>query len=335
MHIDLPMIWATIIGFGVFIYVALDGFDLGIGLLFPFVEGKAERQAMMNSVAPVWDGNETFLVLGGAALYGAFPVAYATLLPANYLPLIAMLVGLVFRGAAFELRAKANRTQRLWDLAFVFGSALAAFCQGVVLGSLLQGVHVVNGSFGGGQFDWLSPFSVFCGMGVLVTYANLGCGWLILKTDGELQRMMRGLMRPLTGLLLVVMTIVSLWTVLSLPAVADRWFGGGRLAWFMPVPVLVAVCAIGIFRAVRNEQEFAPFALTLALCFLGFSGLVISIWPNIVPPSLTIWQASSEPLSQSFGIVGVIIILPVVLIYNALQYRVFRGKVRVGDAGYH
>lgn len=212
MQIDLPVVWAAIIGLGVFIYVMLDGFDLGIGLLFPFFEGKGDRQVMLNTIAPVWDGNETFLVLGGAGLYGAFPVVYSTLLPANYLPLILMVVGLIFRGAAFELRAKAVRTQHAWDLAFIGGSALAGLCQGIVLGSLLQGIKIVDGRFAGEPFDWLSPFSLFCGIGVLTTYATLGCGWLILKTDGELQRKMRELMRPLVSVLLGAMMIVSLWT---------------------------------------------------------------------------------------------------------------------------
>ena len=314
--------------------MVLDGFDLGIGLLFPFLESKSDRQVMLNTVAPVWDGNESFLVLGGAGLYGAFPVAYSTLLPANYLPLILMVIGLIFRGAAFELRAKADRTRHAWDLAFMGGSALAAFCQGTVLGSLLQGIRVVNGQFAGGQIDWLSPFSVFCGMGVLVTYATLGCGWLIMKTDGDLQRKMRLLMRPLASVLLVMVGLVSLWTVLGLPAVAHRWLGSGNLAWFLPVPFLVVVCVAGIFRAVRLGHDASPFLLTLALCFLGYSGLIISIWPNIVPPSLTIWEASSSPDSQLFTLVGTVIVLPVVLFYSALQYRVFRGKVREGDTGY-
>lgn len=336
MQVDLPMVWAAIIGLGVFLYVVLDGFDLGIGLLFPFfAEDKSDRQVMLNTVAPVWDGNETFLVLGGAGLYGAFPVVYSTLLPANYLPLILMVIGLIFRGAAFELRVKSKRTQALWDLAFISGSALAAFCQGVVLGSLLQGIHVVNGQFAGGAFDWLSAFSVFCGMGVLVTYATLGCGWLILKTDGDLQRRMRRLMLPLVSVLFAAVLLVSLWTVLGLPAVAERWFGSGNLVWFLPVPVLVVACVFGIFRAVRLKHEASPFLLTLGICFLGFTGLVISIWPNILPPSLSIWDASSSHSSQAFTLVGTLIVLPIILVYNALQYRVFRGKVREGDAGYH
>jgi cytochrome d ubiquinol oxidase subunit II len=335
MRIDLPMIWAAIIGLGVYIYVTLDGFDLGIGLLFPFFDDTDEREVMLNTVAPVWDGNETFLVFGGAALYGAFPLAYSTLLPANYMPLILMLVGLIFRGAAFELRAKANRTQHAWDLAFMGGSALAAMCQGIVLGSLLQGIKIVDDRFAGDPFDWFSPFSVFCGFGVLITYATLGCGWLIFKTEGDLQRKMRELMRPLTGALLAAIAVVSLWSVLGLPAVATRWFASGNLGWFLPVPLLVAGCVYGIFRSLRLEHETTPFLLTLAICFLGFTGLVISIWPNIVPPSLTIREASSSHASQLFTLVGAVIVLPVILVYNAMQYRVFRGKVKAGDAGYH
>lgn len=335
MHIDLPVIWALIIGLGVFIYVVLDGFDLGIGLLFPLFERKADREVMLNTVAPVWDGNETFLILGGAGLYGAFPVVYATLLPANYLPLMLMLMGLIFRGAAFELRAKARRTQHLWDLAFIGGSALASFCQGVVLGSVLQGTVVVNNRFAGGPFDWLSPFSLLCGLGVLLTYATLGCGWLILKTEGELQRRLRRLMAPLTLLLLAMMGAVSLWTVLGLPAVAQRWFGSGLLGWFLPVPLLVLACVVALLRSLRRGAEAAPFLLTLALCFLGYSGLLISMWPHLVPPSLTLWDASSSPSSQRFALIGTVIVLPIILVYNALQYRVFRGKVREGDAGYH
>ncbi|WP_423395565.1 cytochrome d ubiquinol oxidase subunit II [Burkholderia sp. LMG 21824] len=331
MQIDLPVVWAAIIGLGVFLYVMLDGFDLGIGLLFPFFDTKRDRDVMLHTIAPVWDGNETFLVLGGAGLYGAFPTVYSTLLPANYLPLILMVVGLVFRGAAFELRARAAHTQHLWDLAFVGGSALAAFCQGIVLGSLLRGIRIENGQFAGGSFDWLSPFNLFCGIGVLVTYAALGCGWLILKTDGELQHKMRSLMKPLIGVLLGAICIVSLWTVIGLPAVASRWFKSGHLGWFLPVPVLVLACVLGIYRALQTEREAMPFLLTLGLVFLGYTGFLISIWPNIVPPSLTIWDASSSHSSQLFALVGTVVILPVILAYNAMQYYVFRGKIHSED----
>nr|GAT43067.1 cytochrome D oxidase cyd subunit II [Mycena chlorophos] len=290
---------------------------------------------MLNTVAPVWDGNETFMVLGGAALYGAFPVVYSTLLPANYMPLVLMLAGLIFRGAAFELRSKATRTQHLWDLAFIGGSALATFCQGVVLGSLLQGIHIVDDKFAGAPFDWLSPFSIFCGLGLLVTYATLGCGWLIIKTEGELQKAMYSLMKPITGVLLLVILAISIWTVLGQPAIAQRWFGGHNLIWFAPVPVLVLASAWGIFRAVNKQHEHVPFRLGLFMLFLGYSGFIISIWPNIIPPSLTIWQAAANPKSQLFILVGTAIVLPIILVYSYLQYHVFRGKVRENDPGYH
>jgi cytochrome d ubiquinol oxidase subunit II len=257
------------------------------------------------------------------------------LLPANYLPLVMMLAGLIFRGAAFELRAKATSTRHMWDLAFMAGSVQATFCQGLVLGSLLQGIKIADGRFVGGAFDWLSPFSVFCGLGLLVTYATLGCGWLIFKLDGKLQDNMYRLMKPISVALLVAIVIASAWTVLGQPAVASRWFGAHNFIYFAPVPSLVAVCVWGIHRAVNRRFDRAPFVLALLLLFLGYSGLIISIWPNIVPPSLTIWAASSSRSSQLFTLVGVVIVLPVVLCYSFMQYRVFRGKVREGDQGYH
>jgi cytochrome bd ubiquinol oxidase subunit II len=335
MHIDLPVIWAAIIGFGVFLYVMLDGFDLGIGLIFPFFDREGERQVMLNTVAPVWDGNETWMVLGGACLYAVFPVAYSVLLPATYLPIIAMLCGLIFRGVAFEIRAKARRTQHLWDLAFIAGSGVATFAQGVILGTLLQGIDVRDGRYAGGPFDWFSPFNLFTGMGLLVTYATLGCGWLLIKTDGELHRRMRVLMRPLTFALAATIAIVSVWTILGQPAVAGRWFALPDLFFFLPVPVLVAACVAGIFVALRRGAEHAPFLLTLAILFLGYTGFIISIFPNIIPPSLTIWQASAPRSSQVFTLVGAAIIIPVILTYSALSYWVFRGKVRADDEGYH
>ncbi|PNS09471.1 cytochrome d ubiquinol oxidase subunit II [Solilutibacter silvestris] len=335
MNIDLPMVWAGIIALGLFLYVMLDGFDLGIGLIFPFFEKSSERQVLLNTVAPVWDGNETFMVLGGAGLYGAFPVAYATLLPANYLPVVLMLAGLIFRGAAFELRGKAKRSLPLWDLAFIFGSVQATFFQGVLLGSLLQGIKIHNGQFVGAAFDWMSPFSIFCGLGLMFTYAVLGCGWLIIKTDGMLQERMYALMKPLTFILLGVIMVVSAWTALGQPTVAQRWFTGHNLLYFLPVPLLVLVSVWGIFRAVDMRIEAAPFRLALLLLFLGYTGFIISIWPNIIPPSLTIWEASATHSSQLFSLVGTVIILPIILVYSYMQYRVFRGKVREGDHGYH
>ena len=335
MHIDLPIIWAAIIGFGVFLYVMLDGFDLGIGLIFPFFDREGERQVMLNTVAPVWDGNETWMVLGGASLYAVFPVAYATLLPATYLPIIAMLCGLIFRGVAFEVRAKARRTQHLWDLAFIGGSGVATFAQGVILGTLLQGIPVRDGKYVGGAFDWFTPFNLFTGLGLLVTYATLGCGWLLMKTEGELRRRMGVLMRPLTWVLGATVGIVSVWTILGQPAVATRWFSLPNLFFFLPVPMLVVACLVGILVCLRRGSDRAPFLLTLAILFLGYSGLIISIFPNIVPPSLDIWAASAPRSSQLFTLVGAAIVIPIILVYTAMAYWVFRGKVRHDDPGYH
>jgi cytochrome d ubiquinol oxidase subunit II len=333
--LDLSLIWAAIIALGVFLYVMLDGFDLGIGILFPFFPDEEERSVMMNTVAPVWDGNETWLVLGGAGLFAAFPVAYAAVLSALYLPLILMLVGLIFRGVAFELRAKATRTRHLWELAFTAGSATAAFFQGVALGAYIQGFKVFDREFAGGGFDWLTPFSLFTGLGLLATYAALGCGWLIIKTEGDLQRKMFVLMRPLTWVLLAMVALVSLWTPLMEPQIAQRWFSLPNLFYFSPVPIAVVLCVWGIARAVAKGREQAPYFLTLAIAALGYLGFLISLWPNLIPPSVTLWQAAAPRSSQAFALVGALIIIPMVLAYTALGYWVFRGKVRVGDGGYH
>ena len=335
MHIDLPLVWAAIIGLGVFLYILLDGFDLGIGLLFPFFHRDGDRETMLASVAPVWDGNETWMVFGGACLYAAFPVAYGILLPAVYLPLVAMLCGLIFRGVAFEIRAKARRTQHLWDLAFMAGSAMATFAQGVILGSLLQGTQISAQRFSGDPFAWLSAFSLFCGLGLLATYATLGCTWLVIKTEGDLQRRMRRMVKPLVLVLLAVIGTVSLWTVLGQQPVAERWFGGHHLLYFAPVPVLVVGCVVAIIASNTRGHELLPFVLCQVIMFLGYSGLLISIFPNIVPPSLTIWEAAAARSSQIFALVGVVIVLPVILAYTMLAYWVFRGKVRAGEGGYH
>lgn len=334
MTIDLPLIWAGVIAFGIFMYVVMDGFDLGIGILFPFIRDKEERDAMMNTVAPIWDGNETWLVLGGAGLFAAFPLAYSVVLTALYLPLIIMLIALIFRGVAFEFRFKAKRTRYVWDAAFIGGSLVATFAQGVVLGAFIEGIKVADRQFAGGAFDWLAPFPLFCGAGLVAGYAMLGCAWLLMKTEGRLQRKMYKLMLPLTCLLLLFISAVSIWTPLAQPAIAQRWFTLPNLFYFIPVPTLVAVTVLGIVRAIQLKKDTQPFVLTLALIALAYVGLAISLWPNIVPPSLSIWDASAPPSSQAFALVGVTIMVPIILIYTAYSYYVFRGKVKVGE-GYH
>ncbi|MEC4560587.1 cytochrome d ubiquinol oxidase subunit II [Pseudomonas inefficax] len=335
MGIDLSLIWAVIIIFGVMMYVVMDGFDLGIGMLFPFVKGERDRDVMMNTVAPVWDGNETWLVLGGAGLFGAFPMAYSVVLEALYLPLILMLIGLIFRGVAFEFRFKATADKRhIWDKAFIGGSLVATFFQGVALGAFLEGFKVVDRHFAGGTLDWLTPFSLFCGLGLIVAYTLLGCTWLIMKTEGPLQQKMHDIARPLALVLLVVIGIVSLWTPIAYPQIADRWFSMPNLVWFMPVPILVLVTFYGLLKAVARNAHYTPFLLTLVLIFLGYSGLGISLWPNIIPPSISIWDAAAPPQSQGFMLVGTLFILPFILMYTFWSYYVFRGKVTHED-GYH
>ncbi|QDF97827.1 cytochrome d ubiquinol oxidase subunit II [Azoarcus sp. DD4] len=335
MGIDLPLIWAVIILFGVMMYVVMDGFDLGIGLLYPFVPAKGDRDVMMNTVAPVWDGNETWLVLGGAGLLAAFPLAYSVVLTAFYLPLILMLLGLIFRGVAFEFRFKADDAHRpWWDKAFIGGSLVATFFQGVTLGGFIQGIPVTNGAYAGSAFAWLTPFALFTGLGLVATYALLGCTWLIMKTAGALQARMIALARPLVWALLAVIGVISLWTPLAHESIAARWFTWPGMLWFAPVPVLVLLAVRQLLKQLRGTPQGGPFLLTLGLVFLGYSGLGISIWPNVIPPGITIWQAAAPPQSMGFALVGALLIIPLILMYTAWSYYVFRGKVDA-SAGYH
>jgi cytochrome d ubiquinol oxidase subunit II len=335
MGIDLPLIWILIIAFGLMMYVVMDGFDLGIGILFPFIRERGDRDTMINTVAPVWDGNETWLVLGGAALLAAFPLAYSVLLSALYLPLILMLAGLIWRGVAFEFRFKAHDPHKtFWDKAFSWGSYIATFSQGVCLGAFINGFKVTGPSYMGSALDCLTPFSVFTGVGLVVAYALLGSTWLIMKTEGPLQRHMVVLARFATLALLAVIGIVSLWTPLTHSAVAARWFTLPNLFFFAPVPLLVLFTAWAILSALKRETHAAPFLLTLFLLLLGYSGLAISLWPNIIPPSTSIREAAGPPESMGFTLVGALFIIPVILAYTAWSYFVFRGKVKAGE-GYH
>jgi cytochrome d ubiquinol oxidase subunit II len=335
MGIDLPVIWAVIIGFGLMMYVVMDGFDLGIGILFPFVGERDDRDVMVNTVAPVWDGNETWLVLGGAGLLAAFPLAYSVILSALYLPLVLMLLGLIWRGVAFEFRFKADEHhKRYWDWAFAGGSYLATFFQGVSLGAFLNGFPMQNGAYVGGALDWITPFGLFTGLGLLVAYALLGCTWLIIKTEGALHERMVALARPITIALVVVIGLVSLWTPLAHPAIAERWFTFPNIVFFSPVPILVLASAWAILHSLGRTPHVAPFVLALFLLFLGYSGLAISLWPNIIPPEVSIREAAAPPQSMGFALVGALFIIPIILAYTAWSYYVFRGKVKAGE-GYH
>jgi cytochrome d ubiquinol oxidase subunit II len=335
MGIDLPIIWAVIIAFGLMMYVIMDGFDLGIGILFPFVRARGDRDTMVNTVAPVWDGNETWLAFGGAALLSAFPLAYSVILSALYIPLVLMLAGLIWRGVAFEFRFKADEAHKpFWDKAFAWGSYIATVSQGVSLGAFINGFQVTGASYGGGALDWLTPFSLFTGLGLLVAYALLGSTWLIMKTEGALQKRMVALARPITLALLAVIGIISLWTPLAHPGIAARWFTLPNIIFFAPVPVLVLVTTGAILRILQRETHAAPFLLALVLLFLGYSGLAISLWPNIIPPAISLREAAAPPESMGFTLVGALFIIPVILTYTAWSYYVFRGKVKAGE-GYH
>ena len=335
MGIDLPLIWFLIIGFSIMMYVIMDGFDLGIGILFPFIPDRDDRDTMVNTVAPVWDGNETWLVLGGAGLMAAFPLAYAVLLSALYIPALCFLGGLIWRGVSFEFRFKADEAHKpFWDKAFMLGSYVAAFFQGVMLGAFLDGYRVVDGVAVGHVMSWLTPFSLFTGVGVVIAYALLGATWLVLKTEGALQRRVMAMVRPILLATLFVIAAVSLWTPLAHPAIAARWFALPNFLFFAPVPALVLVSAWAIVRSLKDSPHAAPFVWSLILVFLGFSGLVISIWPNILPPDISIWDAAAPPQSLGFTLVGALLIIPFILAYTAWSYYVFRGKVKAGE-GYH
>ncbi|SIT75795.1 cytochrome d ubiquinol oxidase subunit II [Pontibaca methylaminivorans] len=329
MTLDLPLLWTLIIAFGLMMYVITDGFDLGIGILFPFVRRRGDRDLMVNSVAPIWDGNETWLVLGGAGLFAAFPLAYAVILSALYIPFILMLVGLIWRGVSFEFRIKADDAHRpFWDRAFAAGSYTAAFTQGVALGAFISGFRVENGVHAGGPLDWLTPFNLFVGLGVVIAYALLGVTWLVLKTEGDLQARMRDLGRPVTGAVFLAIIAVSLWTPLEHPDVAARWFSTPNLFYFAPVPVLVVLATWLLLRALSGQRQAAPFGLALLLLFLGYSGLAISLWPNIIPPDVSIWEAAGPESSMGFTLVGALIVIPIILAYSGWSYYVFRGKVK-------
>jgi len=333
--IDLATIWAFIIAFAVFVYVVMDGFDLGLGVLFPLFPKKADRDVIMNSVAPVWDGNETWLVLGGGGLMAAFPLAYAVLMPALYTPMIAMLVGLIFRGVAFEFRWRTTRSGRnRWDPAFAGGSLLAALAQGVALGAILQGVHVEGRHYAGGWWDWLTPFSVLTGLCLLVGYALLGATWLVMKTEGEVRDRAYRLSWALVFAMLGAIGAVSIATPFLSVEYAQRWFTWPNVILTAPVPIAVAVVTAMLLRSLANRQDYRPFFLSLALFALSYAGLGISMYPYIVPQSITIWQAASPATSQIFMLFGVAVLIPLILAYTAWAYWVFRGKVRP-ESGYH
>jgi cytochrome d ubiquinol oxidase subunit II len=330
----LPVIWFGIIGFAVMMYVLMDGFVLGIGILAPFAEDEPQLDLMMNTAAPIWDGNETWLVLGGAGLFAAFPKAYALMLSALYLPVLLMLIALVLRGVSFEFRFKATTSKHIWGFCFGLGSILAAFAQGVMLGAIVEGLPIEGGKYAGGAFQWFSPFTMLTGVAVIFGYALLGSTWIILKTEGGMQNVAYALTRPLMAVVVAFMGLVSTWLPFLSSQIMRRWFEGINFLWLSPIPILALANALLLWRAVMKRAHAAPFLLALTFFMLGFLGLVIGIWPNLLPPSMSIWDAASAPESQSFILVGTLVMLPAVLTYTWWSYRIFAGKV-TAESGYH
>ena len=333
MQLDLVPLWAAILALAVFMYVLLDGFDLGVGLLFALRRDARDRDLMVATVAPVWDFNETWLVLGGGGLLAVFPLAFAILMPALYFPILVMLLGLLFRGVAFEFREVGAQRRSVWDRGFFWGSLAATFAQGVVLGNFVQGLPVQDRAFAGTSWDWISPFPLLTGLGLVFGYALLGACWLVLKTEGDLQHWSRRIAERCLWGVLAFIVLISVWTPLADARIAARWFSWPNLLWVAPVPVVTAGLAYLLWRSLRRGHALRPFLCAFGLFLLSFLGLVISLWPLIVPPSVTLWDAAAAPKAQAFMLVGTLLLLPVILLYVAWSYWVFRGKVR--EPHYH
>jgi cytochrome d ubiquinol oxidase subunit II len=334
MTLDLVPIWTLILAVAVFMYVLLDGFDLGVGILFPLAPDDRARDLMMASVAPIWDGNETWLVLGGIALFAAFPLAFTIIMPALYFPILAMLLGLIFRGVAFEFRPTARTTRKHWDESFFWGSLVATFAQGCVLGKYVQGFPVEGRQYAGSTFDFLDPFVIGVGVGLVIGYALLGATWLVMKTEGALQDWARGMARRSLFGVVIFIGAVSLWTPFLDARIANRWFSWPNLAFLAPVPVITAVLAGWLWVSLKRGREVAPFVAAMGLFAMCYTGLAISLFPYVVPPTITLWDAASSPQSQAFLLIGTLFLLPIILTYTGWSYWVFRGKVRA-DIGYH
>jgi cytochrome d ubiquinol oxidase subunit II len=333
MNLDLVPIWTVILALSVFMYVLLDGFDLGLGVLFPFAPDDKARDTMMASIAPVWDGNETWLVMGGIGMLTAFPVAFAIIFPALYFPVLVMLLGLLFRGVAFEFRANAVTSRKRWDRAFFWGSLAATFAQGCVLGKFVLGFDVDGRQYAGSTWDWVHPFVLAVGVGLVFGYVLLGATWLVMKTEGALQDWARGKARLASLGVLAFIVLVSVWTPFLHEHIAARWFSWPNLLFFAPVPLVTGLLFLWLWRAL-GRGEAAPFLAAMGLFALCYLGLAISLFPYVVPHRLTLWDAATAPEGQAFLLIGTMFLIPVIFMYSAWSYWVFRGKVKAG-AGYH
>lgn len=327
-YVDLPLIWGVLIATAVFLYVLLDGFDLGVGIIFPFAPSDKCRDRMMNSIAPFWDGNETWLVLGGGGLFAAFPLAYSILMPAFYMPIIMMLMGLILRGVAFEFRFKAETGSRhIWDKAFHFGSLVAAFCQGLILGAFVQGVEVNGRNFSGGPFDWATGFSVITGIAVVFGYALLGATWLVMKTEDITQDWSRRVASYVLAFVGVFMAIVSACMPFMNEQIKSFWFSVPNIYFLLPIPMITAGLFLLVWRDLHSKKaEYRPFLVSIGIFLMGYAGLALSLFPWIIPFKYNIWDAAASGPGLSLMLVGVVPLLPLILGYTAYCYYIFRGK---------
>jgi cytochrome d ubiquinol oxidase subunit II len=333
LPVILPLVWGAILAFAVFLYVLLGGYDLGLGVLFPLTPDEEDRDAMMGSVAPFWDGNETWLVLGGGGLFAAFPLAYSIMLPALYMPIILMLIGLILRGVAFEFRFKSDRYRWTWDLAFALGSITAALMQGAILGAFVQGFDVAGTQFRGGSFDWLTPFSAVTAIAVTSGYVLLSCGWMIMKGDEALREWAYEVARYALVAVAFFIAIFSLWTPLLNPDIAARWFSPPNMLMLSPVPIFTAAAIGALWLSLKRRLRYAPFLLAISIFLLGYTGLAVSLFPYIIPPSITLWDAASAPKSQLFLLYGTVPLLPIIVGYTAYSYYALWRAT--GTEGYH
>ncbi|MDX9786074.1 MAG: cytochrome d ubiquinol oxidase subunit II [Desulfobacterales bacterium] len=330
---DLVHVWVFLVGLVIILYVILDGFSLGVGLLFPSAENDAERDVLMNSIAPVWDANQTWIVFGGGALFATFPTTYAVLFSALYVPLLTFIFGLIFRGVAFEFRANSGK-KRIWDRAFFIGSLVAVLAQGVTLGAYISGIQTTGGVFSGGAFDWLNPFSVMVGLALVAGYMLLGATYLVLKTSGAVQQ--RAFRQAATASLAVAgfMVLVSIWTPLHSPDMTAGWFSPPRIYFVWLFPLLGVTAFFFLMRSLKNRRETLPFFYAILLFLSAYFGLETALYPYAVPPNITVFDAAAQPETLIFTLWGVVLVLPFVLGYTVYSYWVFRGKITETE-GYH
>jgi cytochrome bd ubiquinol oxidase subunit II len=328
----LPIFWAAVIAFAILVYVVLDGYDLGVGILFGTTRSELHRVTMMNAIAPFWDGNETWLVLIGAGLFATFPMVYAIFLPAFYLPIALMLLGLIFRGVAFEFRLRSERMRPVWDWGFFLGSLTAAFVQGAAIGTMVQELPVVDGRYAGGAFEWVTPFSMLCGAGLVLGYALLGAAWLVLKTEGDLRDWAYRRLAWLLAGVVVVLVAVFAFALATQLRVLDRWLDDPR---FVVLQLLGVVAIIGLLIGVLRRRDGVPFAAAILLVASAFLRLGVSFWPYMIPYTVTVQQAAAPVQSLEFMFWGAgVVVFPVVLFYTCIVYWIFRGKVGKVGRGY-